>query len=126
FSSRRRHTRFSRDWSSDVCSSDLLPLVVTSFVGRRRELDEVKSLLENTHVVTLTGPGGTGKSRLALQVGAESVGSFPDGVFFVDLAPITDPDLLPSEVLTSLGLEIPQRTDPATPCSRRSAPDASS
>lgn len=89
-----------------------LPLVVTSFVGRRRELDEVKSLLENTHVVTLTGPGGTGKSRLALQVGAESVGSFPDGVFFVDLAPITDPDLLPSEVLTSLGLEIPQRTDP--------------
>src|SRR5690606_40856950 len=60
-----------------------LPLVVTSFVGRRRELDEVKSLLENTHVVTLTGPGGTGKSRLARQVAAEAGGSLPDGALVV-------------------------------------------
>ncbi|HLU52069.1 MAG TPA: adenylate/guanylate cyclase domain-containing protein [Acidimicrobiia bacterium] len=89
-----------------------LPLLVTSFVGRRRELDEVESLLETAHLITLTGPGGTGKTRLALQVGAEAVADFPDGVFFVDLAPISEAELLASEILTALGLEATQRTDP--------------
>lgn len=89
-----------------------LPLVATSFVGRRRELDEVKTMLETAHVLTLTGPGGTGKTRLSLQVGAESVSNFPDGVFFVDLAPISEAELLAPEILTALGLEAAQGSDP--------------
>ncbi|MEI5583480.1 MULTISPECIES: adenylate/guanylate cyclase domain-containing protein [unclassified Agromyces] len=80
-----------------------LPLPVTHFVGRRRESARVRALLESSHVVTITGTGGTGKTRLALQVGAEIGARFRDGAFFVDLAPVDDPDVVPSQVLRSLG-----------------------
>ncbi|GAA2033282.1 hypothetical protein GCM10009819_16700 [Agromyces tropicus] len=80
-----------------------LPLQVTSFVGRRAESARVRELLETSRVVTVTGTGGTGKTRLALQVGAEIGGRFRDGVFFVDLAPVHDADLVPSQVLRALG-----------------------
>jgi predicted ATPase/class 3 adenylate cyclase len=80
-----------------------LPAQVTHFVGRRRERARVRELLESSRVVTITGTGGTGKTRLALQVGAEIGGRFRDGVYFVDLAPVDDPDVVPSQVLRSLG-----------------------
>jgi predicted ATPase/class 3 adenylate cyclase len=83
-----------------------LPAQVTHFVGRRRERARVRELLESSRVVTITGTGGTGKTRLALQVGAEIGGRFRDGVYFVDLAPVDDPDVVPSQVLRSLGEDV--------------------
>jgi predicted ATPase/class 3 adenylate cyclase len=80
-----------------------LPLQVTSFVGRREELARALELITATRVLTITGTGGTGKTRLALQIGAELGGDFRDGVFFVDLAPVHDPAVVPSQVLRSLG-----------------------
>jgi len=69
-----------------------LPLQMTSFVGRGAEIAEAVRLLRDHRLVTLTGAGGTGKTRLALAVAAEMLPSLPDGAFFVDLAPIVDPD----------------------------------
>jgi non-specific serine/threonine protein kinase len=75
-----------------------LPAQVTSFIGREREMAEVKRLLATTRLLTLTGPPGTGKTRLGLQVAAQVLDRFMDGVFFVDLAPISDPLLVPGAV----------------------------
>jgi predicted ATPase/class 3 adenylate cyclase len=81
-----------------------LPVVSLPLVGRERELEELVSLLSNgARLVTLTGPGGTGKTRLALQVAAEFVGRLADGVFWVSLAGLTDPELVPSEVAQTIG-----------------------
>lgn len=80
-----------------------LPLQVTSFVGRRDELARALELIATARVLTITGTGGTGKTRLALQVGAELGGEYRDGVFFVDLAPVHDPAVVPSQILRSLG-----------------------
>ena len=83
-----------------------LPIHPTPFLGRERELDEVLTLLQHPEVrlLTLTGPGGVGKTRLALRVAAEALESFPDGAFLIDLARQTDPALVPSAVATTLGL----------------------
>jgi predicted ATPase/class 3 adenylate cyclase len=81
-----------------------LPRQLTSFVGRERELQEVAALLGAHRLVTLTGPGGTGKTRLALQVAADLLDASPDGVFFVPLAPVADPALVVPTIATSLGL----------------------
>jgi predicted ATPase/class 3 adenylate cyclase len=87
-----------------------LPTELTSFVGRQREVDEATRLMATTRLLTLTGPGGTGKTRLAIRVAAGLVSSFRDGVFFVDLAPLTDPALVGPSVARSLGLsEQPDR-----------------
>ncbi|MDQ4077260.1 MAG: helix-turn-helix domain-containing protein, partial [Chloroflexota bacterium] len=67
---------------------------LTSFIGREQEQAEVRRLLAETRLLTLTGVGGTGKTRLALQVATQLLDAFPDGVFFVNLAPIRDPVLL--------------------------------
>lgn len=83
-----------------------LPLQLTSFVGREEELAEAIGLLEACRVLTLTGPGGTGKTRLSLQVAAESADGFADGVYFVSLSPVTDPAVVPSAILTALGLQV--------------------
>jgi predicted ATPase/class 3 adenylate cyclase len=81
-----------------------LPVVSIPLVGRERELEELVAMLSNgTRLLTLTGPGGTGKTRLALQVAAELVGRMHDGVFWVSLAGLTDPELLPSEVAQTIG-----------------------
>ena len=81
-----------------------LPVVSIPLVGRERELEElVALLLDGTRLVTVTGPGGTGKTRLALQVAAELVGKVRDGVFWVSLAGLTDPELLSSEVARTIG-----------------------
>jgi predicted ATPase/class 3 adenylate cyclase len=83
-----------------------LPTQATPFLGREREVADVVALLRSAdaRLVTLTGPGGTGKTRLALQAAAELLDAFPDGVFFVPLAPLTDPELVPSAVAGALGL----------------------
>jgi predicted ATPase/class 3 adenylate cyclase len=75
-----------------------LPSEVTSFVGREREIEEITELLASARLVTLTGPGGSGKTRLAQRVAAGVVDRFTHGVFFVDLSPIADPALVPSAV----------------------------
>ncbi|HZB35278.1 MAG TPA: adenylate/guanylate cyclase domain-containing protein [Gaiellaceae bacterium] len=81
-----------------------LPVAASPLVGRERELDELVSQLSNgTRLLTLTGPGGTGKTRLALQVAAELVGTLRDGVFWVPLAGLSDPELVPSEVAQAIG-----------------------
>jgi predicted ATPase/class 3 adenylate cyclase len=83
-----------------------LPAQPTPLIGRGRELGEVCDLLraEGLRVLTLTGPGGIGKTRLGLQVGAELLDEFEEGVFFVALAPITDPALVPSAIAEALGV----------------------
>jgi predicted ATPase/DNA-binding CsgD family transcriptional regulator len=81
-----------------------LPAEVTSFVGRRRELREAKSLLRTTRLLTLTGSGGAGKTRLALRAAAEMSRGFPDGSWLVSLASIHDPLLVPQAVFNSLGV----------------------
>jgi predicted ATPase/class 3 adenylate cyclase len=82
-----------------------LPTQLTSFVGRELEMEEALDLLGGTRILTLTGPGGTGKTRLSLQVAALAVDDFPDGVFFVPLAPVRDPELVPSTILQALGVQ---------------------
>ena len=81
-----------------------LPPQLTSFVGRRSEIEEIKERLSGTRLLTLTGPGGTGKTRLSIQVGTELLDVFEDGAFFVALAPITDPELVVPTVAQALGL----------------------
>ena len=81
-----------------------LPNELTSFVGRQREVDEATQLLASTRLLTLTGPGGTGKTRLAIRIAASLSSSFPDGAFFVDLAPLTDPALVGPSVARTLGV----------------------
>jgi hypothetical protein len=80
-----------------------LPLELSSFVAREKELAEVKRLLENTRLLTLTGPGGAGKTRLALAAAFEMVGQFEDGVWWVGLASLADPALVPQSVTSALG-----------------------
>ena len=75
-----------------------LPNQVTSFIGREPEMAEVVGLLERSRLVTLTGSGGTGKTRLALQVAADLLDEYPDGIWFIELAPLSDPDLVPLTV----------------------------
>ena len=70
-----------------------LPVQLTSFVGRDAQIKEVRQILADNRLVTLTGAGGAGKTRLAVQIAATIVGEFGDGVWYVDLAPITDPDV---------------------------------
>jgi predicted ATPase/class 3 adenylate cyclase len=79
-----------------------LPPQLTSFVGREEEIAEVCRLVGGTRLLTLTGPGGTGKTRLALQVAGEILTKFRDGAFFVDLSSVTDPALVPSAVARAL------------------------
>ena len=81
-----------------------LPAQLTSFVGREEQIAEIKRLLGRARLLTLTGPGGTGKTRLALQIAAETMADYRDGCFFVDLAPITDPALVPTVIAQALGV----------------------
>ncbi len=82
-----------------------LPVELTSFVGRRQGLAELKRALASTRLLTLTGAGGVGKTKLALRAGRETARQYPDGVWFVELAPISDPELVPQAVFTALGLQ---------------------
>jgi non-specific serine/threonine protein kinase len=81
-----------------------LPLQLTRFIGREREIAEVRPLVSSDRLVTLTGAGGAGKTRLALEVVDSLVGSFQHGVWLIELATLTDPDLIPNLVASTLGL----------------------
>ena len=81
-----------------------LPNAHSSFVGRQRELVEAKRALAMTRAITLTGTGGCGKTRLALEMARDLVGAYPDGVWLTELAPLSDPALLPQAVAASLDL----------------------
>src|SRR5438105_9195029 len=81
-----------------------LPRPPTSFVGRERELARSRDLLSRTRLLTLTGLGGSGKTRLAIKLAGDIRAEYPDGVFFVPLAPVLDPGLVPSSIAQALGL----------------------
>ena len=82
-----------------------LPQVLNVFIGRERELAEIKQFLPITRLLTLTGTGGIGKTRLALQVAAEVLDAYRDGVWFVDLAPLSDPALVPNTLALLFGVK---------------------
>jgi predicted ATPase/class 3 adenylate cyclase len=82
-----------------------LPQQVTTFIGRDRELAAVKELLANRRLLTLLGTGGLGKTRLSLQVAAEVLEDYPDGVWLVELAALTDARLVPQAVASVLGVK---------------------
>lgn len=88
-----------------------LPSLLTSFVGRQQEMEDIKQMLSRSRLVTLTGMGGGGKTRLALQVAAELLDTYPDGVWFVELTSLTDPALITHTVISTLGL----REEPGRP-----------
>jgi predicted ATPase len=80
-----------------------LPLQLTSFVGRESEVEDVAEVVSRAHLVTLTGAGGIGKTRLAIQVASRLVSEYEHGVWLVELAGLQDPELAPQTVLTALG-----------------------
>ena len=84
-----------------------LPAQLASFIGRDEELGEVRALVESSRLVTLTGAGGAGKTRLALQVAAELLDGSGDGVWLVELAPVADDDAVPRAIAQALGITAP-------------------
>ncbi len=89
---------------SSVSIPHNLPTQLTTFIGRTRELEEVKRLIESNRLLTLLGPGGTGKTRLLLQAAGHLVERFPDGVWLVELAPLTNPELVAEKTAAVLGV----------------------
>ncbi len=87
-----------------------LPVQLTSFIGRERERVEIKTLLTSARLVTLTGSGGTGKTRLSIEVGTEELTSFANGVWLIELAPLSDPAQITPALAQTFGLqELPFR-----------------
>lgn len=83
----------------------MLPRPPTNFVGRASELAQVRALLDGTRLLTLTGPGGCGKTRLAIEVASRAAVNFPDGAHFVSLASVRDPALVPLSIARGMGLQ---------------------
>ena len=83
-----------------------LPALLTTVIGREQERDETTELLTQHRLVTLLGTGGIGKTTLSLQIGLQLLGDYPDGVWFVELAPLTDPHLVTQEVASAMGITI--------------------
>jgi predicted ATPase/class 3 adenylate cyclase len=98
------HNEFPPLRTTITVVTQYLPVQLTSFVGRETEMVEVRQIVADDRLVTLTGAGGAGKTRLAVQIAARTAGEFGDGVWFVDLAPITDPEVVPVAVARALGL----------------------
>jgi predicted ATPase/class 3 adenylate cyclase len=82
-----------------------LPVQLTSFVGREQEMDEVKAQLRSSRLVTLTATGGTGKTRLSLQIAADLIDEFADGVWFIELAALSDPRLVAQAVASAIAIK---------------------
>ena len=89
-----------------------IPIDPTVFVGRQKEIEDVAGLLKKSRLVTLTGPGGSGKTRLSKQVASEVVDVFPDGIYFVDLSALEDSTLVTGAILTALGVHQTQGVEP--------------
>lgn len=89
-----------------------IPADPTAFIGREAETNELAALLADNRLITLTGPGGSGKTRLAKHVAEVVVDDFPDGIYFVDLSALEDPGLVPAAVLTALGVHQAQGFEP--------------
>ena len=98
------HNDFPPLRTANVVAAENLPVQLSSFIGRRGEINGIREALADNRLVTLTGAGGAGKTRLAVQVAAEIAAEFADGVWYVDLAPITDPDVVPVTAARALGL----------------------
>ncbi|WP_231983687.1 LuxR C-terminal-related transcriptional regulator [Mycobacterium sp. E2733] len=101
------HNDFPALRTANAIAAERLPVQLTSFIGRRSEMKGIREALPDNRLVTLTGAGGAGKTRLAVQVAAglcTEAGEFADGVWYIDLAPITDPDVVPVTVARALGL----------------------
>src|SRR5262249_46555444 len=99
---------------SETASHDVpnnVPAQLTSFIGRKREMEEVMGLLGEARLVTLTGPGGCGKTRLAYQTALRMLVAYPDGVWVAELAPLADATFIPLVVASALKLGQP--SDPA-------------
>ncbi|MEJ6005326.1 NB-ARC domain-containing protein [Paucibacter sp. AS339] len=106
-----RVTRVGERWLPVREIPNNLPQQGSRFIGREQELRDIKELLGSARLVTLLGMGGLGKTRLSLQAAAELMHRFPDGVWFLDLAPISDPALALSEAAQVLGVrEEPERS----------------
>ena len=90
-----------------------LPAQLTSFIGRESEIADLSDKVKSSRLVTLTGAGGTGKTRLALQVAEKVLDSFPDGVWLVELAPLSDPSLVPQACTQALDLGQQPGTSPS-------------
>jgi non-specific serine/threonine protein kinase len=95
--------------SSELETSDQritnIPIPLTSFVGREEEIKETKLLISEARLLTMTGPGGSGKTRLAIEVANELGGMFSNGVWWIDLAALTDPNLVPQSVAKALRVQ---------------------
>ena len=90
-----------------------LPTQLSTFIGREKEVEQIKKRLEKNRLVTLTGSGGVGKSRLAIQVASELLAEFPNGVWLVELAPVTDPALVHQTVCAALDVVTSPSNTPA-------------
>ncbi|HUP83578.1 MAG TPA: adenylate/guanylate cyclase domain-containing protein [Candidatus Limnocylindria bacterium] len=84
-----------------------LPMPVTTFVGRERQIEEIKSRLAVSRLLTLTGPGGTGKTRLSIRVAEDLLDEYRDGCWFVPLDALREADLVPSTIASALGVRVP-------------------
>src|ERR1700736_4876274 len=89
-----------------------LPAAATSFVGRRRELAELRTRLSGARLVSLVGPGGVGKTRLAIRIATDLGRGFPDGAWLVELADVRDPSLVSNAVMAALDLRDQASSDP--------------
>ena len=90
-----------------------LPLQLTSFVGREPEISEITDLLAAGRLITLTGSGGSGKTRLALELANRLVGKHRDGIWFIELASISDPELIPQAIASTLGISLSREEAPS-------------
>ncbi len=105
------HNDFPPLRTANTVAAHNLPAEFTNFIGRRAETTSLREALRSNRLVTLTGAGGAGKTRLAVHVAAELAGEFADGICYVDLAPITHPDVVPVTAARALGLpDQPGRT----------------
>jgi predicted ATPase/class 3 adenylate cyclase len=102
------HPKLRRDFPalrSLEATANNLPLQLTSFIGREKEVGDVEKLLDQNALVTLLGVGGIGKTRLSLQLAADVMDDYPDGVWFVELAPVTDGALVPQALASVVGVK---------------------
>jgi predicted ATPase/class 3 adenylate cyclase/DNA-binding CsgD family transcriptional regulator len=106
------HNDFPPLRAANAVAAERLPMQLTTFIGRQTEMKGIREALADNRLVTLTGAGGAGKTRLAIQIAAATATEYANGVWYVDLAPITDPDLVPVTVARALGL--PDQPDQST------------